>query len=46
MAYAARRQYSIKEYLLRQSLNPEHELLAMAANYRLGGHHVSAVQVL
>lgn len=31
MAYVARRQYSISEYILHQSLNPEHELLQLAA---------------
>jgi len=31
MAYAIQRQYGISEYFLHQSLDPEHELLALAA---------------
>jgi IS5 family transposase len=31
MAYVVQRQYSINEYILHQSLNPDHELLKLAA---------------
>jgi len=31
MAYVVQRQYSINEFILHQSLNPEHELMQLAA---------------